>query len=143
MKITEVTLSLRPSNSDAKEFMNDFEAMTQEHPFNGRARVFSDHGTVVELSPFGKGIHLSDIVSFTPRSGGATSTMQQLMSLADKHKVPLELTAKAYSDDKERITDTKRLVQWYLKLGFEIDSRFINDINDIRPTDDVDMIYRP
>jgi len=148
MKINEVTTPVKlsgfnsqRSGNNTEAFLQDYYDNTSEHPFNPSARVYGD--SVLEIYPMGNQIHISDVLTLNPRSGGGTKAIQFLKALSDKHRVKLDLIAKAYSSDNKFITDTENLVRWYLKLGFEIDDEFIDDVNDIEGVDEVDMIYYP
>jgi len=116
----------------AEDFLEDFLDMSEEHPFNDRVRIIG--GAAVEASRQGGNVRISDITSLDPRKGHASAAMRLLQKLAKEHGVTLKLTAKAYRDD---MMSTEQLVNWYQKLGFEIES---ND-NDI--DNGVDMQYIP
>jgi hypothetical protein len=141
MLISEV-IKLRdkgPSDRITK-FMEEFYSITQANPFNDRERVLGK--ARIELSPFAGEIHISDIVTMAPKTGAATEAMKTLIALANKHKVVLHLTAKAYTKDKQYVTKTEDLVRWYAKLGFEPENDSV-DLNDLEGWDDVDMKYYP
>jgi len=129
------------SSNNTEAFLQDYYDNTSEHPFNARARVYDN--SVLQIYPMGNKIHVSDVLTLQPRSGSGTKAMQFLKALSDKHRVKLDLTAKAYSSDNKFVTDTEQLVRWYSKLGFEIDDEFIDDIDDLEGVEEVDMIYHP
>lgn len=131
--VLEAKISLGSTSSSAKKFVDDFLEITDPHPWDRNSRLLE--GTMVQLVPLGKSIHISDIQSTAPSSGAGTRAMKTLMRLADKHRVELVAFAQAYADDPRFITSTDRLVQWYLKLGFEI----VGDRGD----DGYDITYRP
>lgn len=107
------------NKAQREAFMDDFWNQTTAHPFDDRSRIFQNKATL-EVWPCGSKIHISDIMSLAPKSGAGTEALTFLKGLADKHGVSLEGTAKAYHNDKAKITSTKRLVKWYEKHGFQI-----------------------
>jgi hypothetical protein len=140
MRISEVIKLGGNDNAKTKAFMDEFYSITQPNPFNDRERVLGQ--ARIELSPFGREIHISDIVTMAPKTGAGTKAMQTIIGLANKHGVVLHLTAKAYTNDKTYVTNTEDLVRWYAKLGFELENEDI-DINDLEGWDEVDMKYYP
>lgn len=136
-----ITIRSNGGSDKINSFINDFFDMTDEHPFNRKARVYN--GVVIELVPFGNEIHISDIVSTQPRSGQGAKAIKFLQSLANKHRVILELTAKAYSNDSRHITDTIKLAQWYMRLGFRITDDLVDDPNDLEGLEEIEMKYFP
>lgn len=148
MKINEVTTPVKlsgfngqRSGNNTEAFLQDYYDNTSEHPFDNRTRVYDN--SVLKIYPMGNQIHISDVLTLNPRTGAGTKAIQFLKTLSDKHRVKLDLTAKAYSSDNKFITDTEQLVRWYSKLGFEIDDEFIDDVNDLEGVEEVDMIYYP
>ena len=139
-EVTRITLG-KPKVDKTKEFIEDFFDNTQEHPFNRKARIYGD--AVIEIYPVGNEIHLSDILSIQPKSGAGTKAVRFLTALADKHSVKLSLTAKAYSRDKNYVTDTEQLARWYKKLGFEITDDIVDDPDDLEGYEQIDMTYYP
>lgn len=121
--INETVIKIRgtpPSDTPKKtdKFLDDLYATTQEHPFNPRVRLIN--GNVgVHVSPTSDGnIHIHDIMSYEPRSGAGTKALQHLKALSDKHGVPLEGTASAYTSEGGRIGKSSQLKKWYTKHGF-------------------------
>lgn len=119
--VTETVIKLRGSSSQSAaqldKFMDDLHATTEEHPFNPRMRIVN--GNVgVHVSKGDRGIHIHDILSFAPKSGAGTMALRHLKSLADKHNVALEGTAKGYTNEGNRIGSSTRLRDWYTKHGF-------------------------
>jgi hypothetical protein len=106
-----------PPNVEA--FMNEYYEATADHPFSRNARVFNNIATL-EVSPFGPGVHISDVLALEKRQGAGKAAMQFLCGLADKHGVTLDLTAKAYMDkhSSPETMDTKNLKKWYVSFGF-------------------------
>lgn len=140
-EVMKIKLGDGGSQKKLDNFMEDYIISSQEHPWNPRVRIIDN--TMIELSPFGGKIHISDIVAIQPQSGFATSAMKKLQNLADKYGVELELTAKAYSQDGQRISDTEKLIKWYLKLGFKIQDDLVDDPDDLEGIEQVDMVYYP
>ena len=145
MRIREIERIRLGNQADKQKkldnFIEDYMMISSEHPWNPRVRIIDN--TVIELSPFGGSVHISDIVATQPRSGFATSSVKKLQELANKHNVKLELTAKAYANDAERISDTEQLVRWYLKMGFVIEDDLVDDPDDLEGLEQVDMVYYP
>lgn len=132
----------KPKNN-TEQFLQDYYSNTEDHPFNSKVRVYN--GAMLEISPWDNEIHIGDITSTAPRSGAGTAGMKFLTSLADKHNVKLDLTAKAYSNDPERIGDTEQLARWYQRLGFQVDPDSMpdDDLDDFEGLDQIDMKYWP
>lgn len=101
-----------PSNVD--QFFDELTSVTKQHPFNNKARILGN--TAVELYYANGSVHLSDIQSFNIGSGAGTEAMEYLVSLADKHRVTLDLFAVGYAS-----VPTKKLIAWYKKFGFVVD----------------------
>jgi hypothetical protein len=141
-QLTEVRIKLGQGRKNhTTEFIADFFDMTSEHPFNSKARIYKN--SVIEIYPLGENIHISDIMSLSPKSGAGTDAINMLTLLSDKHRVKLELTAKAYHKDKKFVTNTEDLVRWYKKLGFYVDDEFIDDPDDVEGYEEVNMTYSP
>jgi hypothetical protein len=118
--VTEAVLKLKGAASPDKtnKFMDDLISTTKDHPFNHRVRIINDN-VGVHVSPTYEGnIHIHDIRSYDPKSGAGTKALEHLKSLSDKHKVPLEGTASAYTSEGGRIGSSRRLKKWYTKHGF-------------------------
>jgi len=139
-EITRIKLG-QPAKNNTTAFIDDFFTNTQEHPFNNKARIYA--GAVLEIYPMGNVIHISDIMSTAPNSGAGSKAISFLINLADKHRVKLDLTAKAYARDKKFITDTAQLANWYKKMGFVVDDEFIDDPDDLEGYEEVNMAYYP
>lgn len=142
MKSDEITrIKLGSGRSDkTKLFLSDLEKITSEHPFDNRSRILKNAS--IEVSAYDKDIHISDIRSLLPRTGAGTEAMKILTNLADKHHVRLHLIAKAYSKDQKYVTDTVKLIKWYISLGFVVDDDFLDD-DDYEGYDEVEMVYYP
>lgn len=93
------------------EFMREFIANTTQHPFNSSARIIGDAHVVVFHD--GDGVHIKDIQSHQPGSGAGSRALRYVNSLADKHKLPVNLYAKGYASTK-----TSQLKNWYKRHGF-------------------------
>jgi hypothetical protein len=139
-EITRIQLG-QPRKNNTAAFMDDYILITQEHPFNHKARIYN--GAVLEVYPMGNAVHVSDVMTTAPRSGAGTAAVKFLTSLADRHRVKLELLAKAYSKDKKYITDTEQLANWYKKMGFHVDDEFIEDPDDLEGYEEINMTYFP
>jgi hypothetical protein len=117
-KPTVIKLGQRKQNPGVAGFMKDYLASTTEHPFDRRSSVHGDYATT-EVSPKGHEIHLHDIRSLNPQKGGGTRALKELLTLSDKHGVPISGTAKAYHNDPRYIESSEGLRDWYKKHGFE------------------------
>lgn len=141
MKISEVRIKLGQGKTDKTgKFMEDYFKLTTPHPFSDKIRVFGN--VMLELYPYDKNIHLSDIRTMAPQSGAATKALKMLTELADRNFVKIDLIAKPYSKDKKHITDINTLVNFYKKHGFTVDDDFEND-DDFEGYDEVGMTYFP
>lgn len=142
MRVDEVTrlkLGGGGDNSRAQAFIQDLEGLSDAHPFHPRQRIIG--GATVEISPV-RGtnqVHIHDVLSLEPNKGHATRALGLLKKLADKHKVVIDLFAKAYLRNPGYISDTEQLVRWYQRLGFEITDDYDPEILD----DGVEMRYSP
>jgi hypothetical protein len=113
------SISLRSKSSKGlDDFMNEYERISQAHPWNDRVRIINN--TMVELSPFGGEIHFSDIQAMYPNQGNASKVLQILTNLADKHNVTISGEAVAYVNDKKYVNKSSDLKKWYKKYGFKI-----------------------
>lgn len=140
-EIERVRLGSGGAKKKLDNYIKDYTMISEPHPWNPQTRIIDN--TMVQLYPVSNAIHISDIQSVTPGQGLATSAMKKLQKLADKHRVKLELTAKAYANDPQRISDTEELVRWYLRLGFDIDDELIDDPSDLEGIEQADMVYYP
>lgn len=145
MRLYEIERIRLGNNQGAKKkldnYIEDYTMISEPHPWNQRIRIIDN--TMIELYPVGDAMHVSDVQSMSPRQGFATSAVKKLQKLADKHGIKLELTAKAYANDPQRISDTQDLVRWYLRLGFDIDDDLIDDPDDLEGIEQADMVYYP
>lgn len=117
MKMREIMTLLEGSlQPNVEAFMNEYFDATADHPFSRNARVFNNIATM-EVSPFGPGVHISDVLAVEEGKGAGNEAMQFLCALADKHGVTLDLTAKGYGERAGRM-GTKELRNWYVKFGF-------------------------
>ncbi len=138
MKIHEtITIfeSIRTSS-----FLDEFYETTDEHPFKRNARIYN--GVIIELTPFANTIHIADIVSTQPRNGQGVKAIEFLKYLADKHRVTLDLLAKAYTKSGSHM-NTRQLVHWYIRMGFNITDELVDDPNDLEGLNAIEMKYFP
>jgi hypothetical protein len=131
--LDEVTIKLKgfkiPEPSPAAEdigsrldaFIAEYKQGTTPNPFAPQIRVWQD-SIGIELSKFGKVIHLSFITTFTPKnSGSASKALKWLTDLADKHGVAMDLIAspvKHAGSDGGKNLSKAQLVAWYKRHGF-------------------------
>jgi len=134
-RLEEAVVKLgRGNKGPADAFLKDFIEMTDDHPFDNRARILA--GNVIHMSRRGSRVHLHDISSLDPGKGNASAAMRMLQRLAKEHNVIIELFAKAYRDDR---MSTEKLVQWYQRLGFQT----VDDTDKIDFDYGVEMCYYP
>jgi len=98
-------------------FFDELFSNTKAHPFNHNSLILGN--TSIQIYPVNGEAHLSDIMTLAPKTGAATEAMKYLLHLADKHQVVISGIAKAYAKDDKYVTDTKKLISWYKKLGFK------------------------
>lgn len=108
----------RSPDSPSQRFMSEITSASSAHPFNHRLLILG--GASIEVWPVSADrVRLSDIVSLEPGNGHGSAALDFLTGLADDLGVTIELTAKAYTD--ERLT-TKQLRDWYSRKGFQVTS---------------------
>ena len=91
---------------------------TQPHPTMREARLIGTTG--ISLRPFNGGVLIKEILQFGDcGKGEATKALHILIALANEHGVALHGTAKSFSWKPEQIKSSKRLLDWYVKHGFE------------------------
>ena len=116
MKLNEVIKLRGSTNPNLESFMDDFYSSTKESPI-GHGRLYGP--VLLDVSIFDGEIHLSDINTVGDKGqGSGTQALKFLTNLADKHNVKLSGVAKGYSQSKEHIQTSERLLQWYQKHGF-------------------------
>jgi len=116
------SLEIRPrpsADSPVRSFLDEFWATTQENWLNPRQRIVAGvAGVEVCPSVYDRAgtVHITDIVASRPGEGQGTTALQQILVLADKHGVSLDLIARSYV--KERLT-SRQLRDWYSRHGFQ------------------------
>jgi hypothetical protein len=119
---------------DLDGFLDELHKTTQPHPFNRGEVLYGSIG--LDVSKFGEQIHLGDIVNYGDKGAGhGTNALRMLLNMADKYKVSISGTAKAYSNVDGHIQDTNQLAKWYEKHGFLIIGGYEED--------GFDIIYHP
>jgi hypothetical protein len=119
--ISDNTIVLNIPKKDAaletrlREFMIDLHLQTYAHPFIRRSRTTEN--AVLDCVPWEGTIHIHDIQTMEPKSGGGGEALKLLCDLADKHNVILSATCKAFGTNPDYMT-TKQLMNWYAKYGF-------------------------
>jgi hypothetical protein len=112
-------IAIKVGGSDnIKAFMDDYYAQTQNHPFSNNTQII--HNVMLQVSPFDKEIHISDIQTMAPGTGAGSKALQFLKGLADKHHVTLSGFAKAYANDPKYITKNADLFKFYKSNGFTL-----------------------
>lgn len=121
-------------NTPAHAFLADLRDATGENWFNGKERVLGQAATQVTLvSP--SEVHINDIRSMSPGEGHASKLLKLVTTLADKHQITLDLTAKSYDDER---MSTQKLISWYMRNGFER-----GDYDAYEEDDGVEMVRKP
>lgn len=69
------------------------------------------------VSERGGKLRLKGIQSLNPGTGAGSRLLKQLTDIADKHDVPMELTASPYGDEATRL-NSDQLKEWYSRHGF-------------------------
>jgi hypothetical protein len=108
----------RSPSTAYKNFMDDFQGTTTEHPFDNQARIFNNSATVSVSKGTGDDVHIHDIRSLQPGSG--SETLAYLKSLADKHGIALTGIAKAYAKSPQYPMSTQQLRDYYKRRGFSV-----------------------
>lgn len=99
-------------------FMEEFWTGTSQYPWSARTQLYGPGHVMLEVNKFAGTIRLNSIQStYEPGKGHATEAVKWLKGLADKHGVTITGTVKAFGPKENRPT-TKRLLDWYVKLGF-------------------------
>jgi GNAT superfamily N-acetyltransferase len=110
-------LALKPgSNERLATFMGDFLAGTASNPLGGRGRVW-ENKVPIEVRPFDRRIHISDILSLERGKGHASEALKWLCSLADKHSVGMSLNVDSYGTRPG--LNNQQLDAWYRRAGFK------------------------
>ena len=104
-------------------FMKDYNAGTTPNPLDDKSRVrmneslnTSDDFGNIEISQAGDGIALNHIQASRPGKGTGSNSLKYITDLADKHQVPITLTA---MESGSKSLPQAELVKWYERNGFE------------------------
>lgn len=94
----------------------------QRNPIDDRQVIVSDGPValaVVAVSPDinGRGLHLSEIITFEPKQGYASRALEIVKALADEFGEQITLTAKKIGTNPTNLS-TRQLKDWYLRHGF-------------------------
>lgn len=111
----------------AGAFLEDFKAMTHEHPFTRDMRYFEEGPVLVKMSPSrdeADEVNLDDIQS--KAAGAGAKAMQAICDLADKHNVTISLYAEGYAH-----IPTPKLVEYYKRFGFEERNEYMGEGQDM------------
>lgn len=121
-------------------FLNEYKAGTQIHPFNQKARVWKD-AIVFEIHPYQGMISLDSIFSMDGNLQGlASQALKWFCSIADKAHVNIKLIAAPFGRKSvnrlgRKPLNKSELVQWYKRNGFKVDKTLGVDIL-VRPFED-------
>ena len=127
-QFTAETLNTPSPKADAsalKAFMADLMKITKVNPFDERflyKEIQTNDGTegyaLMQIYPFDGRIHVAS-VEITPQEargkGAARKVMDELLNLADKHDVSLDLDVKPFGKGG---LSKKQLADFYTRLGF-------------------------
>lgn len=112
--------------SSLKAFMDDLLKIMQVYPFDERfvcKEVQAKDGTealvLMQIYPFDGKIHVASIEVHPPEMRGkgvARSVMNELMNLADKHDVSLDLDVQPFGKGG---LNKRQLTSFYSRLGFD------------------------
>lgn len=108
-------------------FMSEYESLTKRNPigycddrywymgeFEGKYCL-----VITNISEFDGTINFNSIQTVPPdiceKKGFASKVMNQIVSLADKHQVPMELQVEPFG---QKSIDEEGLTAWYKRAGF-------------------------
>lgn len=109
-------------------FMSEYESMTEYAPLGVYGDRFWFMGeiddkyclVVTNLRVFDGAIHFGSIQTVPPdlceKRGFASTVMNQIVALADKHRVPITLDPHPFG---QKSITKKGLTAWYKRAGFE------------------------
>ena len=116
-------------NFDA--FMSEYKSMSHRSPMGFRDDRFWSMDeidgklclVITNVSVFDGAIHFGSIQTVPPDicegKGFASNVMNQMVTLADKHQVPMSLDPKPFGQKKLGVRDLK---SWYRRAGFNPNS---------------------
>jgi len=110
-----------PNNLDS--FFKEYNVNTSAHPLDDRSRILmnkkagtADDFAVLEITPSGKsGIRINSIQSPKQGSGNASAALDEVIALAEKNNLQIELGASSYGQGG---LSTSQLKDWYKRKGF-------------------------
>ena len=102
---------------NVSNFMQDFHAMTDHHPFAGHLSVL-DNYACFEIKPFDGKILFCYITTIERGKGHGTKALRWLTDLADKHGVNLVGQIQRMGDHGLTTVELRR---WYKRHGFKVD----------------------
>ena len=109
-----------PETVTPKEFLKEAENHPDLHfSTEHEGELENAKGTTIRLKNVSNPdrVRISDLSSTTKGRGGATDMLKTVTALADKHGMPLELTASPYGDESTRLNH-EQLKTMYEKHGF-------------------------
>lgn len=112
--MARTSLSKIPTNTDL--FEEDFRRATKKHPISFMRTIFD---VKLHISSPCEGfirLHMIGTPYSRRRQGFASNALRWLCSLADRHKITLELLASAQDEDSP---SNYELRCWYKKFGFK------------------------
>jgi len=117
---------------DFDGFMAEYESMSQQNPLNPGQQYWNagqidgaDCMVLTQMNEFDGAISLLSIQTVPPDAcqgqGFASSVMNTLVGLADKHQVPMSLDPEPFGQEKLGV---KELKAWYKRVGFKPDRAY-------------------
>ena len=127
--LTEANGTVPP---DFDGFMTEYESMSQQNPLNPGQQYWNvgkidgaDCMVLTQMNEFDGAISLLSIQTVPPDAcqgqGFASSVMNTLVGLADKHQVPMSLDPEPFGQEKLGV---KELKAWYKRSGFKPDPAY-------------------
>jgi hypothetical protein len=127
--LTEANGTVPP---DFDGFVAEYESMSQQNPLNPGQQYWNvgqidgaDCMVLTQMNEFDGAISLLSIQTVPPDAcqgqGFASSVMNTLVGLADKHQVPMSLDPEPFGQEKLGV---KELKAWYKRSGFKPDPAY-------------------
>lgn len=108
------------TSDSVEDFMRDFESMTT-HDADDGGRVLNDVIVYISKSKYSENsIYIEDMKTANKSEGRGGKALDAILSLADKHKINVEILAKSFGEGGP---DTSKLISWYERHGFKVEWR--------------------
>jgi hypothetical protein len=113
-------------------FMAEYESMSQQNPLNPGQQYWSvgqkddvDCMVLTQMNEFDGAINMLTIqtvpADVCQGQGFASSVMNTIVGLADRHRVPMSLEPEPFGQEKLGV---KELQSWYKRAGFKPDPAY-------------------